>query len=121
MLGSPQGLRMKLFMCQKLEEVIKEKSGKEGGKVADLNFAYHNSWLLDALRYRGEHIKYGHWKELNEMNRSLTAHMNETDPKTGISNGEKWCTPKCAFVSIEHEEFYNFLSDIETDGEKGKI
>jgi len=31
------------------------------------------------------------------------------------------CTPKCAFVSIESEAAYNFLSDCDHEGEKGKI
>jgi len=71
------GLRCKLFMTQKLEEILKEQSGKDGGKVADINFAYHNSWLIDALRERGDLIKFGKWKEMNELNRRLNTTMKE--------------------------------------------
>ena len=115
------GLRIKLYLTQKIEEILKEHSGKDGGKVADINFAYHNSVLLDKLRTRGEFIKYGQWKEMNELNRNLTAMLKEEDPHTGTNNLELWTTPKCAFVSIENEEFYNILAEIETEGEKGKI
>jgi len=51
------GLRLKLYMTKQLEQIIKEISGEEG-RVADLNFAYQNSWLLDMLRTRGDHIKF---------------------------------------------------------------
>lgn len=61
------GLRLKLWMIKKLEDLLTQMGG-EGGKVADVNFAYHNSWLLDALRVRGAAIKQCKWDELNEQN-----------------------------------------------------
>ena len=46
-------------MIKLLEDLIRELSGGEcDGRIADINFAYHNSWLIDKLRKRGEHIKY---------------------------------------------------------------
>ena len=52
------GLRLKLYLIKKLEEILKQLSGDDGGKIADINFAYYNSWLLDGLRERGDAIKY---------------------------------------------------------------
>lgn len=50
------GLRMKLYFKKKLEECINEISGGNDGKIADINFAYYNSWLIDDLRERGQFI-----------------------------------------------------------------
>lgn len=106
------GLRLKLYLTKTLEDIIKEKSGEEG-RIADLNFAYHNSWLLERLRERGDCIKYQQWKELNELNRKITDEIHQD------LNGEaKLIVPKCAFVSIESETAYNVLageSEIEFD------
>ena len=67
------GLRLKLYMTKKLEEIIREKLGRGiEGRVVDINFAYHNSWLIDMLRTRGNFIKYQKWDKLNEMNRAIT-------------------------------------------------
>ena len=52
------GLRLKLFLIKKLEDLLKELSGEDGGRIADINFAFYNSWLLDGLRDRGDAIKY---------------------------------------------------------------
>ena len=53
------GLRLKLYMIKQLEDIIREISGGEcDGRIADINFAYHNSWLIEKLSKRGEHIKY---------------------------------------------------------------
>lgn len=54
-------------MIKKIEDILTQLGG-EGGKVSDINFAYHNSWLLDALRVRGAAIKQCKWDELNEQN-----------------------------------------------------
>lgn len=66
------GLRFKLFFTSILEDTIKEISGEDGGRISDINFAYHNSWLLDSLRTRGDYIKYQQWDRLNEINKMLT-------------------------------------------------
>jgi len=47
------------------EDRLKELSGKEGYRIADINFAYHNSWLIDSLRERGTHIKDQTWDKVN--------------------------------------------------------
>lgn len=109
------GMKLKLYLARELEKILKEMSGDDDGKIADINFAYYNSWLLDGLRTRGEHIIYGEWDKLNELNRSMTEKIHKD------SNLEDITTPKCAFVSIESETYYNYLSDVETEGEKGKI
>lgn len=103
-------------MTKKLEEIINEISGGEGGRISDLNFAYHNSWLLDKLRLRGDHIKYQQWDKLNELNRELTAEIQEKK--------DTLIKPKCAFVSMESETAYNHLagqSSVDLDfGSAGK-
>ena len=62
------GMKLKLYLARELENRLKEMSGDEDGKIADINFAYYNSWLLDQLRTRGDHIKYQEWDKLNELN-----------------------------------------------------
>lgn len=59
------GLRMKLYLTKKLEEIINEISGEQDGKIADINFAFYNSWLVDALRDRGQAIIQQQWDQLN--------------------------------------------------------
>lgn len=67
------GLRLKLYMTKKIEEIIKPKlSAVQDGRVVDINFAYHNSWLVDKLRERGNYIKFQKWDKLNEINRVIT-------------------------------------------------
>ena len=107
------GLRLKLYLTRELENIIKEISGEDGGRIADINFAFHNSWLIDLLRSRGDHIKYQDWEKLNETNKMITEKIHE--------NMDDVTTPKCAFVSIESEVAYNHLSGVETEGEAGKI
>jgi len=51
-------------LAKKLEDYIKEISGTEG-RVSDISFAYHNSWLIDGLRTRGDAIKMQEWGKLN--------------------------------------------------------
>ena len=49
-------------MTKQLEAIIKEKLGEGSeGRIVDINFAYHNSWLIDLLRQRGTAIKYQQW------------------------------------------------------------
>jgi len=54
-------MKLKLYIARELEKILKELSGDDDGKIADINFAYYNSWLLDKLRTRGDHIKYQEW------------------------------------------------------------
>ena len=103
------GLRLRLYLSKKLEEHIKEISGVEG-RVSDLTFAYCNSWLIDKLRQRGQHIINQKWDDLNKINEEITKDIHD--------NMDKVIEPKCAFVSIETEEAYNILSEA---GDKGKI
>jgi len=98
-------------MTKQLEQIIKDISGEEG-RIADLNFAYQNSWLLDKLRARGDHIKFQQWDKLNVLNKEITTKLHEP----GIM--ESLLIPKCAFVSIESETAYNIIcsqSSIEFD------
>lgn len=99
-----EGLRFKCFLQQRLEDVIKEISGEDGGRIVDINFAYHNSWLLDSLRQRGEFIKFGQWDRLNEINKTITQRIHE--------DMEMLVLPKCAFVTMESETAYNHLSSV---------
>lgn len=92
-----------MFLIKKIEEIILELSG-EVGRVADLNFAYQNSWLLDMLRKRGDHIKFQQWDKLNEINAKITSELR----KDGVM--DTVITPKCAFVSIESELAYNVIA-----------
>ena len=106
------GMKLKLFMVRELENILRE-GGVDKGCVADINFAYYNSWLIDDLVKRGDLIKYQEWDKLNKLNRELTENIR--------AKMDDICMPKCAFVSIESETAYNYLSDYETEGEKGKI
>ena len=47
MLDESDGLRLKLYMIKLLEATLKDISGEEDGRISDINFAYHNSWLLE--------------------------------------------------------------------------
>lgn len=105
------GLQLKLWFKKLLEERLKEISGKDDGRISDINFAYHNSWLINKLRERGDAIKYQQWDKLNEINRETTQRIHSQAPDSDGTEIMKLTTPKCAFVSIESEEAYNFLAD----------
>jgi len=113
--GESDGLQLKMYITRELEKILKEISGDDSGKISDVNFAYYNSWLLDGLRTRGDHIKNQEWDKLNEVNKSITAKMREGD------NLKEITTPKCAFVSIESETAYNHLCEYECEGNPGKV
>ena len=70
------GLQVKLWFKKLLEERLKELSGNDNGRIADINFAYHNSWLINKLKDRGEAIKYQQWDQLNEINRETTQRIH---------------------------------------------
>ena len=114
------GLQVKLWLKKLLEEKLAELSGHSDGRIADINFAYHNSWLLNRLKDRGEFIKMQQWDKLNEINRTITEEIHRNEHEKLL----KFCLPKCAFVSIESEDAYNFLanqSEIELAGETSKV
>ncbi len=50
------GLRMKFLMIKEIESMLADLAGQQGYKVADINFAYQNSWLIDRLKERGKTI-----------------------------------------------------------------
>lgn len=50
------GLRMKFLMIKEIESLLADLAGQQGYKVADINFAYQNSWLIDRLKERGKTI-----------------------------------------------------------------
>ena len=105
-----------MFLIKKIEETIFELSGEEG-RVADLNFAYQNSWILDELRKRGEHIKFQRWDKLNEINAKITSELRQP------GKIEECIMPKSAFVSIENELAYNVIAtrdSIEIDLKNGQ-
>jgi hypothetical protein len=104
------GLQVKLWLKKLLEEKLVELSGNNNGRISDINFAYHNSWLINKLRDRGDAIKYQQWDKLNEINREMTSRIHSQSPDADGTEINKLTTPKCAFVSIESEEAYNFLS-----------
>lgn len=54
----PMGSRMKFIVIEEIERLMREISGEEGFTVADVNFAYQNSWLIDKLKERGTAIKW---------------------------------------------------------------
>jgi hypothetical protein len=95
------GLRVKLFLQKLVEDRTNEISGGQGGKVADINFAYKNMYLLDSLVTRGDYIKYKQWDELNKLNKEMTIELHK--------NMEEYITPVCAFISMESEEAYNHI------------
>lgn len=121
--GESDGLQIKLYLSKILEDKLAEQTGNTDGKVADMNFAYYNSWLLDKLRERGDHIKLQHWDKLNAINKQIKDTMHGTMTVDGVETETlpEWTTPKCAFVSIESEEAYNALCEYEHEGEAGKM
>ena len=45
--------------------------------MSAINFTFHNSWVLDMLREKGDYIKWQEWKKLNMLNRVLTKRIRE--------------------------------------------
>lgn len=108
------GYQIKFWLKKILEEQLTTLSeGRTDLKIADINFAYHNSWLIDGLRDRGTFIKYQQWDKLNELNRELTARLHSKREGGEGTELENCVIPKCAFVSYESEEGYNLVNDQE--------
>ena len=97
-----EGLRFKLYLQKIIEDRVKELSGGQEGRVADINFGYKNGDLLDNLYKRGDYIKYKQWDQLNLINKEITRDMHE--------NMATYTTPVCAFVCMETEEAYNHIA-----------
>lgn len=100
------GARMKFMVIEEFEKILEELTGEKGYRVADVNFAYYNSWLIDKLKKRGDAIKWQNWKELNEVNTSITTELHEKMEET--------ITPVSAFIVIESETAYNYVTGVET-------
>ena len=97
-----EGLRFKLYLQKIIEDRVKELSGGEEGRVADINFGYKNADLLDDLYKRGDYIKYKQWDQLNLINKEITRKMHE--------HMAEYTTPVCAFVCMETEDAYNHIA-----------
>jgi hypothetical protein len=95
---------MKFILIDEIERLMREISGEDGFKVADVNFAYQNSWLIDKLKQRGSAIKWQDWKKLNELNQNITTELKERMEET--------ITPVSAFVTIESETAYNYVCGV---------
>jgi len=72
------GYQLKFWLIKIFEDQLKEISGKDYFRIADINFAYHNSWLIDELRTRGAHIKTQDWAMVNEKNKEITERIHST-------------------------------------------
>ena len=108
-----EGLRLKLWLTKRIEEQL------AGGKVASVDFTYHNSWLLDMLKERGDYIKWQDWRKLRLLNREMTFRIKDDIEQAkrnnalGVDDADFWPTladPISAFVSMESEESYNLLA-----------
>ena len=103
-----EGLRLKLWIIKRLEDELDKLFEGDGGKVSSVDFTYRNSFVIFAMREKGEYIKWHEWNKLNELNRSLT-----TDVQKDILNYEKepcMLDPVSAFISMESEEHYNKMA-----------
>lgn len=103
---------------------MQDKNEKEY-KVATIDFTFHNSWLLDMLKERGDYVKWQEWKKLNIINRQITERIREDNRTRDFNKTEvedyRPCLddPITAFVSFETEEAYNKfveLGEIEIGG-----
>lgn len=101
----PMGSRMKFIMIREIERLMKEISGEDGYKVADINFALYNSWLIDKLKERGQAIIWQDWAQLNKINADITKELHERMEET--------LTPVSAFVTIESETAYNYVCGVD--------
>ena len=115
-----EGLRLKLWVVKEVEAELNRLSDGNGGKVGAVDFTYHNSWLIDMLKEKGDLIKWQEWEKLNYLNKEMTRKIHE-DMAVGenaVNDPEnaKPCLldPISAFVSMETEEAYNFLATKES-------
>ena len=110
-----EGMKLKLWVVKEVEAELNRLSDGNGGKVGAVDFTYHNSWLIDMLKEKGDFIKWQEWDKLNFLNKEMTRRLHED-----MAGGEnalndpanaKPCIvdPISAFVSMESEEAYNFV------------
>jgi hypothetical protein len=76
--------------------------------VASVDFTYRNSFVIFALREKGEYIKWHEWKKLNELNKDLTKQVKEDLLK--YEQEPCMLDPVSAFISMESEEHYNKMA-----------
>ena len=113
----PDGYRFQLWISKEIEKVLKKNECQ--GKVMSVAFAYHNSWLLDLLRERGDYIKWQQWAHLKMINKEITNRLQQglADHHDNLNKEysedmiPSLVDPVCAFVSVETEEAYNVLCD----------
>ena len=111
-----EGLRLKLWIVKIIEDELNNLSRGQGGKVSAVDFTYHNSWVLDMLREKGDYVKWQEWKKLNALNKEMTRRVHEdmSQEDAALVDPEERkptiCDPISAFVSMETEEAYNNLS-----------
>ena len=126
------GLQLKCWMVKVVEEELNRLSDGNGGKVATIDFTYHNSWIIDMLKEKGDCIKWQEWEKLNILNKQMTTKLKEDIAKGEAAaydpaNGEPCLMdPISAFVTMESEDAYNFLAtkdppELDIGGEKSDI
>lgn len=70
-------------------------------RIADLNFSYHNSWLIDLLKVRGDAFKKNNWEEVKRLNSVMSNKVRQ--------NYNELTKPVSAFVTMESEVAYNCI------------
>lgn len=117
--GKPHGYQFKMWVIKVVEEELNRLSNGQGGKVGDIQFTYHNSWVIDLLYERGEAIKWQDWEKLNNINKKLTERCQKeaVDAENKVyylrdadMYNYNLTDPISAFISIETEEAYNLLA-----------
>jgi hypothetical protein len=76
--------------------------GPKRVKIAQITFAFHNAEVIAWLRKRGGFIQNEKWKDLKEMNKTITEGLR--DEKTNLL--DKLQTPCSIFATFETEEGY---------------
>ena len=63
--GEAEGFQLKMWLTKRIEDELLKLTNGKGGKVSNIEFTFHNSWLLDMLREKGDYIKWQEWRKLN--------------------------------------------------------
>jgi len=111
------GLRIKGFIAKSLEEEHKrlEPEGQDL-RVAEINFFFKNTPLIDMLKARATAINGKNWNKVKQINQNMTDEVQK-DP-------EAICTPIGAFVTFHDEYSYNAMeskNSIELGGSDSKL
>jgi hypothetical protein len=98
--GQPMGLRIKGFIAKAFEEEHKrlEPEGQDL-RVAEINFFFKNTPLIDMLKARATAINGKNWNKVKQINQQMTDEV-QRDPVA-------ICTPIGAFVTFHDEYSYN--------------